>query len=228
VRFAQAAQGVPGLVVPRVFDALTSQFVLTMELLEGPTLKEFLEHLAQHDNAERFRVAALLIHALWGPFLREGVIHGDPHPGNFLLLPDGRMGVLDFGAIKVLEPHFVDVNRRLYQAIVKDEPFDSIALSLDSGFVFDDAQGARPVVDELLRIITQPAHSRDFDFATAGINRDLKAHLLKSALKLSGIKPPKQAILFFRGIGGLSQNLENLGARGDYRAVYEGLLSLAP
>jgi len=226
-RYAQAAQGVPGIRVPRAFDELTAEKVLTLELLEGVTLKDFLADLDAHDNAERMHAASLLIAALWGPFLREGVIHGDPHPGNFLLLRDGTMGVLDFGAIKALSLPFVDVNRRLYAAAVRGEPYDAIQLSFDCGFTFKDVEDARPLVEEVVRIVTRPVRSDDFDTAQAGTTRELRNLMMKNALKAGGVHPPKESVLFFRGIGGLAQNLENLKVRGNFRKVYAELLKLA-
>ena len=226
--FADAAKTLPELVIPTVYDALTSQKVLTLELLKGPTLKEFFHSLPQHDDAERFRVMRLLLRAIWGPFMVSGVIHSDPHPGNFLLLPDGRVGVLDYGAIKTLSPAWVDVNRRLFAKVVKGERFDVIALSQECGFEFDDPEGSRDFVTAVLDIATRPPNSSDFDFKTAGISRDLRNLFLKNSLKLKGIRPPKESVQFYRAIGGMTQNLENLGARGDVRGIYVELLSLRP
>ena len=73
-------------------------------------------------NAERMRVARLLIRAIWMPFLTDGVIHADPHPGNFILMPDGRMAVLDFGSVKELSRAWVDVNRRMFPWILISRP----------------------------------------------------------------------------------------------------------
>lgn len=225
--FAAAAARVPDLVVPRSYDELTSEKVLTLELLRGPTLKEFMhDPKASHDNAERFRVSRLLLRAIWGPFMASGVIHGDPHPGNFILLPDGRCGVLDFGAIKRLSSAWVDVNRRLFGAIVRGESFDVIQLSLDCGFEFDDAEASREFVATVLDIATRPLRSPEFDFAQANIARDLRNHGLKNTLKLKGIRPPKESVQFYRAIGGMTQNLENIGAHGPVRSIYEELLTL--
>ncbi|MBL8909260.1 MAG: AarF/ABC1/UbiB kinase family protein [Archangium sp.] len=224
--FETAARRVPDLVVPKSYDELTAEKVLTLELLHGPTLKEFINELPKHDNAERYRVSRLLLRAIWGPFMASGVIHSDPHPGNFILLPDGRCGVLDFGAIKRLSPAWVDVNRRLFGAIVRGEPFDHIQLSLDCGFQFDDAEGAREFVAGVLDIATRPLRTAEFDFAQANIARDLRTHGLKNTLKLKGIKPPRESVNFYRAIGGMTQNLENIGARGPIKAIYEELLLL--
>lgn len=226
--YAWAAAQLPDVVVPRTFPALTSEKVLTLELLAGPTVKEFLGELERHDNAERFRASRLLLRAIWGPFLLTGAIHSDPHPGNFLLMPDGKVGVLDFGAIKQMSPAWVDVNRRLFRGVVKGERFDAIALSEESGFTFGGWGGARDFVQAVLDIATAPVRSRDYDYGTAGISRDLRNHFLKHATKLGDVRPPRESVQFYRAIGGLTQNLENLKARGDFQGVYEELLALAP
>ena len=227
-QFAAAAAPLPEVRVPRSFEALTSEKVLTLELLPGPTLKEFLANLDQHSNEEKFRVSRLIMRAVWGPLLLNGTIHSDPHPGNFLLLPDGRVGVLDFGAIKQMSKAWLDVNRRLFTHVVKNEPFDEIQLSIDSGFEFDDVTTARDFVRTVIEIATRPPRSRDFDFARSYLSRDMRNHFMKNATRLGGIRPPKESVNFYRAIGGLSQNLENLGARGDYKAVYEEMMALVP
>lgn len=228
VQFAQAAAPLTEVRVPRVFEELTSEKVLTLELLPGPTLKEFLNHLDQHSNEERFKASRLIMRAVWGPLLLNGTIHSDPHPGNFLLLPDGKVGVLDFGAIKVMSPAWLEVNRRLFTHVVKGEKFDEIQLSIDSGFEFDDVHTARAFVQTVIEIATRPPRSRDFDFAQSYLSRDMRNHFLKNTTKLPSIRPPKESVNFYRAIGGLSQNLENLGARGDFKAVYEEMLALVP
>lgn len=227
-RYALAAAPLTEVRVPRCFEALTAEKVLTLELLPGPTLKEFLSQIDQHSNEERFRASRLIMRAVWGPLLLSGVIHSDPHPGNFLLLPDGQVGVLDFGAVKQLSPAWLDVNRRLFSHVVKGERFDVIELSLQSGFQFDDVLTARDFVQTVLDIATRPPQSRDFDFAQSYLSRDMRNHFLKNATRLGGIRPPKESVNFYRAIGGLSQNLENIGARGDFKGVYEEMLALVP
>jgi predicted unusual protein kinase regulating ubiquinone biosynthesis (AarF/ABC1/UbiB family) len=227
-QFAQAAAALPDIRVPRTFEALTAEKVLTLELLAGPTLKEFMNHLDEHSNEERFKASRLLMIAVWGPLLLNGTIHSDPHPGNFLLLPDGKVGVLDFGAIKQVSQRWLDVNRRLFTFVVKGEKFDGVQLSLDCGFEFDDAQGSRDFVETVIEIATRPPRSRDFDFAQCFISRDMRNHFVKNATRLGGIRPPRESVNFYRAVGGLSQNLENLKARGDFKAVYEEMLDLVP
>ena len=162
--FARAAAPVRSLVVPRVYDELSSGRVLTMERLFGRTLKELLHDVAAAPMAERFAASRLVMHAVWGPFLVSGVIHADPHPGNFMLLPDGRMGVLDFGAIKALSPPWLTANRRLFRSACDGSRYDAWGESVACGFTFGDEQVARRFVDEVIAIATRPARATPFDY----------------------------------------------------------------
>ncbi len=223
--FRAAAAHLPALVVPGVDEALSSERVLTMELLEGQTVKDFMHHRPERSLAEVELVALLLTQAIWGPFLKSGLIHADPHPGNFLLLPDGRLGVLDFGAIKQLSPAWLEVNRTLFAAAVAGRPVDGVQLSLACGFQIDDPTASRAFIEQVVDIATRPVRTADFDYGRSGINKDLRLLFMRNALALKGIRPPKEAVQFYRAIGGLSQNLETLQARADFRAEFTRLLA---
>lgn len=225
--FAESARAFPDLKVPKVFDELTSERVLTLEFFVGETLKEFINRLDQHSNDERFRISRLLTRVTWGPFLATGVVHADPHPGNFMLLQDGTLGVLDFGAIKQMSDGWTFANRKLFDAMMGGPPYDCIGDSAKSGMVFDDPVTARPFVQTVLDIACRASASDDFDYGQAAINRDMRNHFLKHALSLGAIKPPREAIQFFRSVAGMNQNLENVGARGPFRTVFRELFEVA-
>src|SRR3712207_9226090 len=76
--FVQSAARLPDLKVPAVIPERSSERVLTLELLEGQTLKDWV--VGERTPEERFRVARQLIRAIYGPFLCAGEIHADPHP----------------------------------------------------------------------------------------------------------------------------------------------------
>ena len=219
--FEHAVHGLPELRIPKVYDELTAEKVLTLELLEGMTVKEFLQDIESRSAEEKFKAARLLILAIWVPFLNEGVVHADPHPGNFMLLPDGRLGVFDFGAIKQLSDPWLKANRRLIGSTFGEAPYDPIRESEAAGMRFEDPVEAKPFVQTVLDIATRAAHSHDFDYKGTGINRDMRNHFVKHALMLRKISPPKEALQFFRGVAGMSQNLENIGARGDFYEVFK-------
>lgn len=217
--FARTVARMPELRVPRVIEERSAERVLTLELLEGRTLKDWVT--GEPSAEERFRVARQLIHAIYAPFFFEGEIHADPHPGNFMVMPDGTLGLLDFGAIKRFSPRFVDANRRMFLQAMRSEPTDVLALCREVGFTVElpEAEAAE-VLKDILHIAGRPMRSEAYDFSTCAINMDMKKYFARNAARVLKIRPPPEAVLFFRSTGGLTQNLRLIGASGDFRAVY--------
>ena len=225
--FAAAVERLPELRVPHVVQELSAARVLTLELLEGRTLKDWVVGEPLPSAEERFRVARQLVRAIYGPFFLAGEIHADPHPGNFMVMPDGRLGLLDFGAIKHFSAAFVDANRRMFLQAMRAEPMDALAACRELGFQVElpDAEAAE-LLREILHIAGRPMRATAYDFATCGVNRDMKAFFARNAARMLKVRPPPEAVLFFRSTGGLSQNLKLIGASGDFHAVYREVAEL--
>ena len=89
----------PGVHVPVPIAGFSTKRLLTMTWLDGrPLMQRLAEDPPQE---ERNRIAKALFRAWYVPFYRYGVIHGDPHLGNYQVRPDGTVNLLDFGAIRV-------------------------------------------------------------------------------------------------------------------------------
>jgi predicted unusual protein kinase regulating ubiquinone biosynthesis (AarF/ABC1/UbiB family) len=97
IAFAAAYRDDPDIAVPDVL-AVTGQ-VLVTRWVDGTPLSRVI---AAGTDGERDRAGLLLVRLLCSAPVRAGLLHGDPHPGNFRLLPDGRLAVLDFGATEAL------------------------------------------------------------------------------------------------------------------------------
>ena len=96
-KFRVILEGYPRLVVPEVSEKLSSERVLTMEFIDGRKLTA--ENLAKQPTEQRAKLARELFDAYIHQILEVGLYQADPHPGNFLLLPEGRLGMLDLGMI---------------------------------------------------------------------------------------------------------------------------------
>jgi predicted unusual protein kinase regulating ubiquinone biosynthesis (AarF/ABC1/UbiB family) len=108
----------PGVIVPAPFPALSTKRLLTMSWLEGAAFKSLLD--APQDV--RNRMAELLFIAWWRPMARFGVIHGDPHLGNYTFTPDAEaLNMLDFGCVRIFPPKFVQGVVNLYRALQRDD-----------------------------------------------------------------------------------------------------------
>jgi predicted unusual protein kinase regulating ubiquinone biosynthesis (AarF/ABC1/UbiB family) len=223
--FARSAARLPDLKVPEVIPERTTGRVLTLELLAGQTLKDWV--VTEPPPEQRFHVARQLIRAIYGPFFCAGEIHADPHPGNFMVMKDGRLGLLDFGSIKRFSERFVEANRRMFLQAVKLERMDLLGLSREVGFSVElPDMEAEELIREVLHIAGRPMRSHAYDFTTCEINRDMKRHFARNAARFLKIRPPPEAVMFFRSTGGLAQNLRLIGARGDFRRVYQEVADL--
>ena len=112
----------PAIRVPRVVDELSTSRLLTMSWLEGRRLLEF----KQSALAIRNFLATCLFTAWWKPFCGFGVIHGDPHLGNYSAAIDaeGRpeaFNLLDYGCIRIFPPKFVGGVVDLYHGLMHDD-----------------------------------------------------------------------------------------------------------
>ncbi|MBM7119366.1 ABC1 kinase family protein [Archangium primigenium] len=223
--FGRAVAGLPDLKVPEVIAERTTRRVLTLELLRGRTLKDWV--VSQPSAEERYRVARQLILAIYGPLFTTGDIHADPHPGNFMVLEDGRLGVLDFGSIKRFSPAFVATNRRMFLHAVRLEPMNVLALCREVGFTCElpDAEG-EALIQEIFAIAGRPMRQDFYDFSTCGIAREMRTLFTKNAPRMLKIRPPAEGVLFFRSTGGLIQNLRLIGAEGNFRRVYQEVAAL--
>lgn len=88
------------VVIPRIFETCSSRRILTMDYLPGLHLKDFLA--GDPPQAARDHYADLLATVSLRLYYRGRCLFADPHPGNFLFMPDGRLGVIDFGCTRRL------------------------------------------------------------------------------------------------------------------------------
>jgi ubiquinone biosynthesis protein len=108
------------IVIPRAYHDLSTRRVLVMERLDGQALsKAAQDPLA---DCDRERLARELLDNLLRQIVVEGVFHADPHPGNILLLDDGRLGLIDFGAVGRLDSGLRAALQRLMLAIDRRDP----------------------------------------------------------------------------------------------------------
>src|SRR3954462_9845152 len=102
---ARIFRGHPFIVVPDVVTSLTHEKVIVSEFVSGLGC----DAIKQLDQATRDRVGEIVFRFFFGCMYRHHQFSGDPHPGNFLLMPDGRVAFLDFGLFKVMPAALLDI-----------------------------------------------------------------------------------------------------------------------
>jgi ubiquinone biosynthesis protein len=135
------------VVVPHVYAELSTDRVLVLEYLRGTPLSA----VDQIAPGERRDVARRLAAVYATMIFEHGFFHGDPHPGNVLVLPDGRLGLLDFGLAKELPPGFAAHVAALLRAAMAGDAAAAIAAARATGFVVADGRGPELLV--LLRAV---------------------------------------------------------------------------
>ena len=109
---ARAWRDHPFAHVPTVHTTLSSRRLLVTELLEGRRFEE----VKRLGAAERDRFGEIVFRFYFGTLTYLGRASGDPHPGNYLLLDDGRVGFLDFGLMRVIDPDYLAAEHAIARA----------------------------------------------------------------------------------------------------------------
>src|SRR3954449_11880089 len=124
-------RGHPFIVIPDVVTRLSRERVLVTEYVKGTG---FEEHKG-YDQAARDRIAEIIFRFYMGCLYRHHQFSGDPHPGNYRLLPDQRIAFLDFGLFKRMDPADVDLELACQRAVVEDDPATLHRLLAEGGFL---------------------------------------------------------------------------------------------
>jgi predicted unusual protein kinase regulating ubiquinone biosynthesis (AarF/ABC1/UbiB family) len=210
--------GDPEIVIPRVHDACSGLKVITYDWIEGEPLDAGLSH---PDRARRDRTVRQLSHLFWHQFFRGGLLHADPHPGNFKCLPDGRLGILDYGCVKIFDERFMRAfGEMMHASLAEDEErLRDVFVELE---LMEDREN-----DEELEDMQQLAHYfsvgvrddaefdfREFDYVDAG--RALVMHFLGRRRP-----PPAQRHFLFltRVVLGYYEYFSRAGARMNFHRM---------
>jgi predicted unusual protein kinase regulating ubiquinone biosynthesis (AarF/ABC1/UbiB family) len=218
-------QGRPHISVPEPEPELSTARLLTMGWLEGRGLLAFKDAPLETRN----RIAKVLFEAWWSPMTTLGVIHGDPHLGNYMFSPGAeRLNLLDFGCIRIFPPRFVDGVVRLYRALAAGDRDGQIeayqswgferlkpglvdALNLWARFIYG------PLLDDRVRTVA--------DGVAPGAYGRKEAFAVRTALKTEGpVTIPREFVFMDRAAIGLGAAFLHLGAELNWRAMFEASL----
>ncbi len=217
--FATAFAGDPEIFVPRV--VASAPRVLVTEWVEGTPLAKVI---ADGTQAERDEAGRLMATLHFSAPARAGLLHADPHPGNFRMLPDGRLGVIDFGAVARLpDGHPEPIGRLVRLAL--DGDADAVVDGLrEEGFIKPDDEIDAVAVLNFLRPMIEPIAVDEFKFTRAWIRGEATrlssprspAYQLSRKLNL----PPSYLLIHRVTLGSIGV-LCQLEAEAPYRAILQ-------
>jgi ubiquinone biosynthesis protein len=145
-RFAANFVGTP-VKIPKIYTELSTRMVLTMEFIEGTRFHNINPLLLA--PAERHRVATMGAEAIFKMAFEDGFFHGDPHPGNLVLTPEGELALLDFGMVGFMSRGDIEALSRLFIAVIQRDA--AAALRGLEGLGVRYAPEVRPDLTEDLR-----------------------------------------------------------------------------
>ena len=216
---------VPDVHVPTPIPDFCTNRLLTMTWLDGrPLMSRLAEDPPQE---ERNRIAQALFRAWYVPFYRFGVIHGDPHMGNYQVRPDGSLNLLDFGAIRVFGPEFVRGVIDLFEAVRDND--EAKAHHAYSTWGFTDLSKEKmavlglwakflyePLIDDRIRPIQETDDPQYGRAVAEQVHAGLK--------RTGGVKPPREFVLMDRSAIGLGGVFLRLKARINWSRMFHELI----
>jgi len=203
--------------------ALSTDRLLTMNWLEGRRLLS----LRDDPPGDRNRVAHNIFRAWYVPFYTAGVIHGDPHLGNYTVRDDFSINLLDFGCIRVFPPDFVKAVIDLYFALRNDDRDQAVEAYRTWGF-----ENLTNEVIEVLNIWARFVYSplmedrerpmEDTNSVAYGAETAARVH--RELRRLGGIRPPPEFLLMDRCAIGLGSAFLHLGAEINWHRLFHELI----
>lgn len=215
--------GEAGVDVPEVVPDLSTRRLLTMTWLDGAPLMDQVSGGQDHRN----RIAQNMFRAWYVPFYYYGVIHGDPHLGNYSVKPDGTINLLDFGCIRIFRPAFVGAVIDLYRALSDDDEALAVHAYETWGFT-NPSREMIAVLNEWARFLYGPLLAdrvqsiQESGGTTYGAGVAARVHA--ELRRLGGITPPREFVLMDRAAIGLGSVFTHLKAEINWHRMFHDLI----
>jgi predicted unusual protein kinase regulating ubiquinone biosynthesis (AarF/ABC1/UbiB family) len=213
---------VPDVHVPAPVEEYCTRRLITMSWLQGRKLQDWLATNPTQEQRNAFATA--LFRAWYIPLYRYGIIHGDPHLGNYQVNEAGQLNLLDYGSIRVFDAKFISGVLDLYAAVRDSDPARAKQAYDVWGFkgiteeqieVLND--WARflyePLVEDRVRPIQQ-GEGTEFGREVA-----MKVHA--GLQRTGGVRPPREFVLMDRSAIGLGAVFMRLGAQLNWARLFQ-------
>jgi predicted unusual protein kinase regulating ubiquinone biosynthesis (AarF/ABC1/UbiB family) len=177
--FAKAYEGHPHFLIPHVVGSAPK--VMVSEWTEGKSMAEIIR---KGTPDERDLCGTRLFELTFDAPARVGMMHGDAHPGNFMMLPDGRMAVIDFGAVAPL-PDGLPVEMGMMIRYAQEKNYDLLLPAMAKiGFIRAGEQLSVEAVDEMLAQYVEPVQVPVFHYTRKWLQRHAAANMERAPQQL--------------------------------------------
>ena len=210
--------------VPEPLPELSTKRLLTMSWQDGKPLLEFVG--GQADKAAT--IAVTLFNAWYVPFFEYGVIHGDPHLGNYTVRPDGSLNLLDFGCVRIFPPALVQGVIDLYTAVCEGD--EKLAVRAYRTWRF---QHLTKAIIEALNVWAQfmfepllQDRRQTIGALTGQIHgRDTAERVIAQLHKAGGVGVPREFVIMDRAAIGLGAVFLQLQAKVNWHRLLNDLIA---
>jgi predicted unusual protein kinase regulating ubiquinone biosynthesis (AarF/ABC1/UbiB family) len=215
----------PNVHVPELEPKLSTKRLLTMNWLSGEPLLSFI---ATHPEMEvRNQVALNMFRAWYVPFYYYGVIHGDPHLGNYTVKPDASINLLDFGCIRVFHASFVKGVIDLYNALLHDDRDLAVHAYESWGFKGLNRE-AIDVLNRWARFVYGPLmedRERRIQDSKSGVyGKEVAEGVHADLRRLGPVTPPREFVFMDRAAIGLGSVFLHLKAEINWYRLFHELI----
>ena len=209
--------------VPKTFEKLSTKRLLTMSWLEGKSILTYKDAKKETRNL----LARNMYYAWYKPFFDYGVIHGDPHLGNYSVQENLSINLYDFGCMRIFRSKFIKGVIDLYFALQKND--EALAVHAFEQWGFND------MTKEKLKILSKWANFlyaplmenkvqkiQESDSGVYGAKIASEVH--RELRKIGGVKPPKEFVFMDRAAVGLGSVFMHLRAEVNWYRVFHELI----
>jgi predicted unusual protein kinase regulating ubiquinone biosynthesis (AarF/ABC1/UbiB family) len=210
------------IAVPEPRPELSTNRLLTMSWLEGAPFLEAVEAPA----AKRNIIARNMFRAWYVPFYYYGIIHGDPHLGNYTVQPEGGVNLLDFGCVRIFPAPFVKGVIDLYHALDRGDEALAVAAY--------ECWGFRNLSREMIAVLNRWANfiyapllddrKRRIQENEGAYGRDVAEEVHREIRRLGGVQPPREFVFMDRAAIGLGSVFVHLKAEINWHRLFHELI----
>lgn len=223
--YAEMLKGEANVHVPEVLPGLSTKRLLSMTWLEGRRLLDYADAPQETRNS----IAMNLFRAWYVPFYQCGVIHGDPHLGNYTVRDDLGINLLDFGCVRIFPSRFVGGVIDLYRAISGNDR----ALAVHAYETWGFTGLSNEVIDTLnlwaefvYAPLLEDRPRRIQEMESSGLyGREVAEQVHRKLKELGGVTPPREFVFMDRAAIGLGGVFLHLKAEINWHRLFHDLIA---
>ncbi len=216
VLFQRLFAGDDAVIIPRVYPDFSSRRVLTLEFIDGYKLQEVLAPGV--DRALKDWVAVKYFEITWRQICSFGVLHTDPHPGNYLITYHPKIAMLDFGSVRLFPDDVREGYRMLAQAVLERDERAMARCFLELGYL-DPGDDPEPLFRIMYLVFEPVLEDRMYDpqdFQAVDTAREVTNISLRHRI----LKTPGHRLFLVRALLGLESYVQQFGTVTNWHRIF--------